>query len=118
MDSNLNQLENLKIIREKKKITQTRLSIEMEVSQELISQYELGKSSPTPAMLIKLADFFNCSVDYLLGRTNVTTPISSTTSNPTSITNIDLIDKYNSLSFEKQKHLDSYLEFLIEYNHK
>lgn len=34
-------LKNLKILREQKKLTQIRLSIDLELSQELISQYEL-----------------------------------------------------------------------------
>lgn len=115
MENNISKLENLKTIREKNNITQTRLSIEMEVSQELISQYELGKSTPTPAMLIKLADFFNCSVDYLLGRTDITKPVNSIISDTMNTKNINIIDKYNSLSYENQKHFDSFLDFLTEY---
>lgn len=115
MENNLTKLENLKIIREKNHITQTRLSIEMEVSQELISQYELGKSTPTPSMLVKLADFFNCSTDYLLGRTNISKPVSSIISYTTNTNNINIIDKYNNLSAENKKHFESYLDFLINY---
>lgn len=114
MENNLIRLENLKTIREKKNITQTRLSIEMEVSQELISQYELGKSSPTPTMLIKLANYFNCSVDYLLGRTNIINPTNAITSNTISVENMNILNKYNSLSSENKKHLNSYLDFLTK----
>ena len=40
-------MENLKRIREKKKVTQVRLSIACEVSQETISAYESGKAFPS-----------------------------------------------------------------------
>ena len=66
----IDKLENLRKLREKKNITQIKLSTDLEVSQELISRYELGTSFPQPNMLIKLANYFNCSVDYLLGLTD------------------------------------------------
>ena len=47
-------MENLKKIREKKKITQVRLSIAAEVSQETISAYESGKAFPSVETLIKI----------------------------------------------------------------
>ena len=70
MDFKNFKMENLEKIREKKNITQTKLSVEIEVSQELISHYEIGKSKPNIENLIKLADYFNCSTDYLLERTD------------------------------------------------
>ena len=56
-------MDNLKKLREKKKMTQTRLSVEIEVSQEIISHYEVGESKPNIDNLIKIADFFHCSTD-------------------------------------------------------
>ena len=59
----INSLDNLKKIRETKNITQVKLSTDLGVSQELISRYEWGSSFPQPNMLIKLSEYFNCSVD-------------------------------------------------------
>ena len=67
----INKLENLKKLREIKHITQVKLATDLGISQELISRYEVGSSFPQPNMLIKLADYFNCSVDYALGFTNI-----------------------------------------------
>ena len=58
----------IKELREKKKITQVRLSIAAEVSQETISAYESGKAFPSVETLIKIADFLGTSTDYLLDR--------------------------------------------------
>ena len=57
-------------IRKKKNITQIRLSIAAEVSQETISAYESGKAMPSVDTLIKIADFLGVSIDYLLERTD------------------------------------------------
>lgn len=72
-------MENLKKIRKEKGITQIRLSIAAEVSQETISAYESGKAMPSAETLIKIADFLNVSIDYLLDRTDI--PIVNTSSN-------------------------------------
>ena len=60
----------LKEIRKSKKISQLKLSIELNMSQNTISRYETGDREPGINELIKIADYFNVSVDYLLGRTD------------------------------------------------
>jgi len=67
-------MKNLKELSQKKKITQIRLSITAEVSQETISAYESGKTLPSADTLIKLANFLDTSVDYLLGLTDQIEP--------------------------------------------
>lgn len=110
MDLKNFKMENLKNIREKKNITQIKLSIDIEVSQELISQYELGKTKPTVENLLKLADYFNCSTDYLLQRTNIPNKIDTLNTKELEVANI--VEQYKSLSAENQKHLQSYLNHL------
>ena len=51
-------MNRIKELRKKRKITQIRLSIAAEVSQETISAYENGKAEPKMDKLIKIADFF------------------------------------------------------------
>lgn len=104
------KMNNLREIRKRKNLTQVRLSIDMEVSQELISQYERGVSLPTVSNLIKLSNFFNCSTDYLLGLTS--NPKKITSLNNRELENQLLIEKYHSLSKERQEHLLSYLDYL------
>ena len=54
-------------LRAEKNITQLRLSLELEVSQETVSAYENGKHLPSLKSLIKMADIFHVSTDYLIG---------------------------------------------------
>lgn len=67
-------MNRIKELREEKHITQIRLSIELEVSQETISAYEKGKYFPSVKMLIKLSEIFNTSIDYLLGLSDIRNP--------------------------------------------
>lgn len=56
---------------EKKKVCcQLRLATDLHTTQNTISRYETGERKPGIAELIKIADYFNVSVDYLIGRTD------------------------------------------------
>lgn len=59
----------IKELRKRKNITQVRLAIDLGTSQNNISRYESGEREADYATLIKIADYFNVSVDYLLNRT-------------------------------------------------
>ena len=60
----------LKELRKSKRITQQRLAIELNLTQKMISRYERGERQADYQTLIALADYFNVSIDYLLGRTD------------------------------------------------
>ncbi len=62
--------KNLKSIREDNDIKQKDIAKVLNVSQNTYSQYETGVIALTAEILIKLADFYGVSVDYLLDRTN------------------------------------------------
>ena len=61
----------IKELREDRDLRQIDLARATGIDQRTISNYETGKSNPDSYALIKLADFFGVSVDYLLGRTNI-----------------------------------------------
>lgn len=60
----------LKEIRKSKGISQLKLAMDLNTSQNTISRYETGEREPGINELIKIADYFDISVDYLLERTN------------------------------------------------
>ena len=64
------QFKNLRAIREDRDIRQKEVAAYLNVSQNTYSQYETGIISLTAEILIKLADYYNVSIDYLLDRTN------------------------------------------------
>lgn len=57
-------------LREKKKISQQKLAMDLNVNQNTVSRYENGSRQADYEMLIKIADYFNVSIDYLLERTD------------------------------------------------
>ena len=61
---------NLKKLRLKKKKTQLNVQLETGIEQALLSKYESGKRIPPTETLIILADYYNVSIDYIMGRTN------------------------------------------------
>ena len=64
------QFKNLRGIREDNDLKQKDIAKYLNVSQNTYSQYETGVISLTAEVLIKLADYYKVSVDYLLDRTN------------------------------------------------
>lgn len=69
-DMNNNYLRRIKGLREEKNLNQEQVAKILNISQRTYSYYENGRDIPT-VLLIKLADFYNVSIDYLLNRTNV-----------------------------------------------
>lgn len=61
------QFERLRQLRMEKGLTQTALAHSLSVSKAAISTYETGLRNPPDATLVDMARFFNVSVDYLLG---------------------------------------------------
>lgn len=59
----------LKYLRKKKKISQLKLAIDLNMNQNSISRYENGQRQADYETLIAFADYFDVSIDYLLGRT-------------------------------------------------
>lgn len=60
----------LKELRKQRHISQIKLAMDLSVSQNTISRYEQGEREAGYDMLVKIADYFNVSVDYLLERTD------------------------------------------------
>ena len=60
----------LKELRKKRGMTQIRLAIELNMAPNSISRYESGAREADYTTLIRFADFFHVSLDYLLGRSN------------------------------------------------
>lgn len=60
-------MNRIKELREKHHMSQVRLGIELEVTQETISAYEVEKHYPSAKTLIKMSELFSASIDYILG---------------------------------------------------
>ena len=65
--------ENIRNLREDNDLTQSALADILHISQRAYSHYENGTREIPLSVLIDLADYYNVSIDYLLGVTNIKT---------------------------------------------
>ena len=68
------KFETIRNLRIDKGLTQKEVAEYLNVKQNTYSQYEIGVLNYPIDVLMMLADFYGVSVDYLLGRTDVSTP--------------------------------------------
>ena len=66
--------KNIRALREDRDIKQREIAEALGVSQNTYSQYENGVIAFTDQVLLKLANYYDVSVDYLMDRTNVKDP--------------------------------------------
>ena len=66
----MSQSDGLKRFRKTFKITQKQAAFACGISERNYQDYEYGKVIPTAAVLISLADYFDVSLDYLVGRSD------------------------------------------------
>ncbi|MGM9639858.1 MAG: helix-turn-helix domain-containing protein [Faecousia sp.] len=60
----------LKELRKSRNITQIKLAMDLSTTQNTISRYENGEREPGIEELIRIADYFQVSVDFLIGRSD------------------------------------------------
>lgn len=58
-------------MRNDSKMTQSQLAKLIGVHQSMIVRWESGECEPTVSNLFKLSEVFNCSADYLIGKTDI-----------------------------------------------
>lgn len=98
-------MENLKKYRKERGITQIRLSIAAEVSQETISAYESGKAMPSAETLIKLSEFLGVSIDFLLDQTDNPLINQNKTDD-----DLELINLFHQLNKEQKVDVINYIK--------
>jgi len=107
-------MENLRIIREKKKVTQVSLSTDIGIAQETISAYESGKSLPSVDVLMKLADRFGTSTDYLLNRTKISIPIERFSNDNLNPEEAEMLYEFRKLKHEQKNRVLGFILGMLE----
>lgn len=107
-------MNNIKKLREKRNVTQVRLSTAVDVAQETISAYESGKSMPSADTLIRIADFLNTSTDYLLGRVKDDISLNQVMNEVVDEKINALLNNYAKLTDKQREDLIWYSEVLID----
>lgn len=106
-------MENIiKNLRKEKGLTQAQLAESLKLDQTAISKWENGKAVPDTQMLIRLADFFDVSTDYLLGLSTLYYPDRiNTTVDLLSPNEKELLEIFNALEREYQAQILEYARY-------
>ena len=107
-------LTNLKKLREDASISQKALADAIGVSQQSVNKYENHNIEPDIETLIRIADYFNTSVDYLIGHTNVRRKIEIVNTYDLSEKESQLIDSFRSLTDKQQGCVESVVQNLSD----
>ena len=107
-------MKNLKLLRTQKGLSQQKLADILHTSQQSIYKYENNITTPDIETLKRIADFFETSIDYIVGYTDLPHKIEPTVDMPLNQDEMALIEKYRNLSPKRRSviHLliDSYAE--------
>lgn len=107
-----NNKNNLQTLRKKKGYKQIKVAMDLDTTQETISSYETDRVFPYIDMLIKLADYYNTSIDYILCRTKYDLPINDIKPNNISDEDFILLNKINKLSSTDKAKAEAYIDGL------
>ena len=101
----------LRELREARNENQQKLAILLNVSQTMISRYELGQAAPDVPMLITLSKHYNVSIDYLLENTDVKSPFISS---DLSEAETEMLSMYRRLTTVQQEKVTAYIQGLLQ----
>ena len=107
-------LLNLKFLRKESGISQKRLADAIDVSQQSINQYENHAVEPDISTLSQMADFFDTSIDFIVGRTDSREPPGNKPDKRLNRDEALLIEKYRRLNPEEKRSLQKLLDTLLD----
>ncbi len=96
-------IANLKNLRHKKGVSQAALAEAVGVSQQSVNKYENHSIEPDIGVLIKIAEYFNTSVDFLIGHTDIDRVIEMVQPHDLNADEFALIEKYRRLSVKEKE---------------
>lgn len=103
-------------LRERTNTNQKSLAAVLGITPSVISQYEKGKAMPGYDVMLKIADHFQVSVDYLLGRDETASGTERwlDTKFYRKLTNRQLLEQCGSLSQEQRRLLCGFLDLMMQ----
>lgn len=107
-------MDKLKVLRKEKGISQQKLAEQIGTNQQSIHRYEQGAYEPDIRMLKQFAMFFETSIDYLVGNTDVRRKIELTESYDLNEEESSLIDQYRKLSPKARKNIAMMIDILLD----
>lgn len=107
-------MNRLRELRAERGITQSQLAGHLQTNYQTISDYERGKYFPDISVLKKLALYFDTSIDYLLGLTDLRSPYLTADERRFTQPEIELIELFRNLDEKRRERLLGYAQGLQE----
>lgn len=107
-------LQNLKNLRKEYGISQQRLADAIGISQQSVNQYENHNIEPDIEVLSRLADYFDTSIDYIVGRTEIRRRIEYTEAFHLNESEAAVITQYRALKESEKNCISVMLTTLLE----
>ena len=99
-------------LREEKDMPQARLAEMLNLKASAISKYEKGLTQPSISTLIKLAELFKVSTDYLIGISSLRNPYAQEKLAPKEA---EIISRYRMLTHENKIRMDERLSAMLDH---
>ena len=107
-------LQNLRLLRREMGISQQSLADAIGMSQQSINQYENHRIEPDIQTLSQIADFFNTSIDYIVGHTDIKDPFENTAAYHLNADESDMLAKYRNLTPGQRECVVQVIDTLLE----
>lgn len=107
-------MNNIKKLRQELNLTQVQLAEQFALDQTTISKWELGKALPDTQTLIKLANFFDVSTDFLLGLSTYYYPDKIKEKTGATSDEKQLLEDFRSLPRQEKAQASAYVHYLAE----
>lgn len=107
-------LKNLKKLREEAGVSQQLLATTIGVSQQSINKYENHNIEPDIETLIRIADYFETSVDYLVGHTDIRRKIEPLCACELNEIEMTIVQLYQRLSTKQRETIMLVMQSYIE----
>ena len=105
-------LNNIKELRKELGISQQKLGDEISVSQQSINKYENHDIEPDISTLIKIANYFDTSVDYIVGNSDIRHKIEEASEYALNTPEKSLVDRYRRLPTSGRKIINDMMDEL------
>ena len=102
-------------LRDNADLKQTELAEKVSLKSSAISKYEKGLTQPCMDTLIRFAEIFNVSVDYLLGLSSIPNPYTTENFTPKEV---DIILRFRRLTKENQIRIDERINTMLDNQNK
>lgn len=106
-------LPNLKLLRQEYGISQQRLAEAIGVSQPSINKYENHNIEPEIEILKRMADYFNTSIDFIVGHTDIRRRIEHTDVFHLNQFETEIITRFRSLDEEEKRCIDMTIQTFL-----